>query len=390
MQINDFLAQVREQRHFDLDAVAEFTSISASRLSDFEAGRRVPSYLQLEKLADVYGLPAYFAASPSLPNLEEALPDFRRREPRPAILSPAAMKKIWATQEISHLTFQLATAVQFSAPAWATGAAIKILTRASAERLRSTFDEWFGRRRRRLNFIGTDEQVFLAGFRLFIEVQGTLVNINQAPASDYLGFFSYSPHTVPTIFVNRSISSKKAQLFTLAHEFAHKVTLSSGVSNPFVVKNSVERAANRFAADFLAPMEVFGRLVEGQPKSTISSPSSLIVAASRGSLLSLHAAAIRLAEGGYISQAQLGAWVRGRGQLSTSEKEEESEAAGEARGAPHAKRVGELGYISTYLAKLAVEERIIDAVDVSAGMHLSETLQQRAFTLAARRIEAAY
>jgi hypothetical protein len=58
-------------------------------------------------------------------------------------------------------------------------------------------------------------------------------------------------------------------------------------------------------------------------------------------------------------------------------------------GPPHAKRVSELGYLPTYLAKLAVEQKMIDSIDVQFGLSLSSTLQEKAFSLATRRFEVA-
>src|SRR4051794_37693021 len=107
MVLGRILKQVRENRHFQLEDVASFTNISLSRLQEFEAGQREPSLQQLEKLADVYGLPSYLLASRQLPNLPESLPDFRRSTPEAARLSPRGMKKIWAAERISSFTEQL-------------------------------------------------------------------------------------------------------------------------------------------------------------------------------------------------------------------------------------------------------------------------------------------
>ena len=114
-----------------------------------------------------------------------------------------------------------------------------------------------GRRSRGLDFKGTPEQIFLGSFRLFLEAQGTIVNVNDAPFDDFLGFYINHSESTPVAFVNRKISSRKAQLFTLAHEFGHILANAEGVSNPFIVKNSIERTCNKFAAEFLSPMAAF-------------------------------------------------------------------------------------------------------------------------------------
>jgi Zn-dependent peptidase ImmA (M78 family) len=165
---------------------------------------------------------------------------------------------------------------------------------------------------------------------------------------------------------------------------------ADGVSNPFVVRNSIERSCNKFAAEFLAPIKSFSQLVEQQEKGTHAEPARLIRQVSSASLLSLHATAIRLVEAGYLTQLQLRTWEKVRRKAPREEKDEETEAASASGGGnPHAKRISELGYLPTYLAKLAIDKKIIDSVDVQAGLSLSEGLQTRAFDLAARRMEVA-
>jgi hypothetical protein len=112
---------------------------------------------------------------------------------------------------------------------------------------------------------------------------------------------------------------------------------------------------------------------------------ALIRAVSKGSLLSLHAAAIRLVEVGLLTQSQLAAWVR----TIQPAKEKEEEKVDDAFGAPHAKRVGEIGYLPTYVAKLAFEQKLVDQMDIKNGIFFAETLQDAGLALASRRMVAA-
>lgn len=383
------LKQVRVRRRLDIDDVAEFTHISESRLRDFEEGTREPSFRQLERLADVYGLPSYLLAAANLPNLPETPTDFRRSTPQPAHLSSAGLRKLWNAERISEFTRQLSVELDFDPPKWAGRVPTGRPTEVRARTIREFFDDWVNGRQDSFAFVGEDEQVFLASLRLFFEVQGTIVNQNDAPWRDFLGFFIDPEAGTPLIFVNRSISSRKAQLFTLVHEYAHRLMGASGVSNPFVVRNATERTCNQFAAEFLAPMAKFSKVAEEPSRATRDDTMAYVRAVSRRSLLSMHATAIRLVEGGYLTHPRLQTWESIIKNTPRVEKDEENEAAGEAFGQPHAKRVAELGYLPTYLAKLAVEQRMIDSLDVQAGLGLSEGLQGRAFDLAARRIKAA-
>jgi Zn-dependent peptidase ImmA (M78 family)/transcriptional regulator with XRE-family HTH domain len=386
------LKKVRETRHFDLQSVARYAGISSDRLEEFENGKREPSPRQLERLAQTYGLASYLLGSDTIPNLRETVADFRRSIPKPARLSPAGMARIWSAEEVSEVTAQLMQAISIKPPVWAGSIPTGKLTPKLGGEIRSFFDEWMAARSQKFQFFGTDDQKFFSCFRLFLEVQSSIVRVNDAPPDDYLGFFLHPDAGVPTAFVNRKISAPKALTFTLLHEYAHSLIGLSGVSNPFVVKNETERACNKFAAEFLAPEQSFLKLAEGQPATVRADVFRFVASVSRSSFLSMHATAIRLVETGLISQAQLKTWENFRKTVPPKEiKDEEKDLESEDQqgGAVHAKLLGEIGYLPVYAAKLATERKFIDSSDVHAGIGLTPSLQEKAFALATRRFEAA-
>jgi hypothetical protein len=95
-------------------------------------------------------------------------------------------------------------------------------------------------------------------------------------------------------------------------------------------------------------------------------------------------------EASYLTRSQFREW-RSKFRVNPSaEKDEEKESATASRGGvPHAKRLSEIGHLPVVLASQAVAENLIDSHDVAMGIGLSQTLQQRAFSLASRRFEAA-
>lgn len=100
------------------------------------------------------------------------------------------------------------------------------------------------------------------------------------------------------------------------HEYAHSLVGASGVSDPFRLKNDIERMCNQFAAEFIAPTPAFTKIVEALDKATRIDVFKLVAQASRLSLLSRHATAIRLLETGHIDQKQLNQWLSARAKLS--------------------------------------------------------------------------
>ncbi|WP_341990345.1 XRE family transcriptional regulator [Azorhizobium sp. AG788] len=384
------LRAVREQRQLDIDEVASVASISNKKLEIFEGGEAAPSRRQLQRLSEIYGVPVYSLASDRIPNLPPLPEDYRTAVPGPASLSPKGLKALWASERIAHFTKQLATELSFEAPDWSVAARRANDPQARATAFRQSFDEWLHSRKEKLSFAGSPEQKFLGAFRLFLEVQGSVVNVNDAPADDYFGFYTKPDGGSPTIFVNRSIQSKKAQLFTLAHECAHALMGKDGISNPFMLKNSIERDCNKFAAEFIAPAAEFQSVASSKPASIRGNLSEFISKVSADTFLSKHATAIRLIETGFITQAQYRGWARIWVQNVKSEKEEEKEESeSNAGGNPHAKRISELGTLPIYLSFMAIKEGLIDRYDVVSGLNLSEGLQDRAYDLAARRLGAA-
>lgn len=390
MSIARVLKHVRNNRHFEIADVAHSTGISADSLADFEEGVREPSFRQYEALAEVYGIPSYLFETEALPNLPENVTDFRRSTPKPARLSPDGMKKIWAAEHVAQATRQLLDVTKATLAKWNTKLEAENLSTKTSSEMREFFDSWRGERQQKFAFTGTNEQIFLGCLRLFIESQGTIFRVNQAPPEDFFGFYLAGKESLPTIFVNRKISSVKAQLFTAVHEYAHHIAGLSGISNPFSVKNDIERACNHFAVNFLAPQNEFSNVVERFSRQIHSDVFQLVDAVSTRTLLSKHATAIRLLETGYVSQKQLNSWLAYRAKLSGRElKNEDSEEPENNFGQIHAKLVGEIGYLPTYLAGIALREKLISSVDIVYSISLSEIVQERALSLASRRMEAA-
>lgn len=384
MQLSHVLKHIREQRGFAVNDAAATIGAKPERLSAFESGEAEPTWRQLEKMAQAYGVPSYVFAAKTLPNLEESLADFRRSEPGPAHLSPRGMRKIWNGEKISRFTRQLLNEIDVQL------LDLPNLSSSSPEiaaEFRDYFDEWLGSRRFDLELTGGKDDVFFVGLRIFLESRGIIVNVNDAPAADYKGYYISPEAGEPVAFVNREVSSRKAQIFTLAHELCHHILAAEGISDPFVARNATERRCNSFAAEFVAPLSRFRKVVEKFPKKAFSEPLELINLISSRSLLSRQATAIRLSEAGYIGRIELRAVMRVLSRGARAEKlEERSELPG---GVPHAKRLSELGYLPVYVASRGVANKIIDEIDVESGIGLSESLQDKAFDLAGRRLEVA-
>jgi Zn-dependent peptidase ImmA (M78 family)/transcriptional regulator with XRE-family HTH domain len=107
--------------------------------------------------------------------------------------------------------------------------------------------------------------------------------------------FTLSDQYAPFIFVN-SVDARQAQIFTLIHELTHIWRGDSGISGGLEQTSlSVERFANRVAADVLVPPDEFRReWLERVP------PRDAIRTASQHFRISRYVIAIRAFESGFI------------------------------------------------------------------------------------------
>ena len=384
------LRAVREQRGLELADVANFTKISPDSLGDFEEGTRLPSRRQVEKLAKSYGVPAYSFFGSNTPNLPSPPTDYRKINLAPASVSAKGLRALLLAEKVSQFTKQLAIELKYRPSLLDLTASAESNSVKQARAARAAFDSWHQPREKSLGFTGRPEEVFIGALRLFLEIQGRIVHVNDAPPSDFMGFLLQPDAGYSIAFVNRSIQSKKAQLFTLAHEYAHILQRAPGISDPFVAKNKIERHCNIFAAEFIAPSVDFIRTIERASKADRLNTSAIVNFASRTSLLSKHAAAIRLVETGFVSQADFNSWRRIFRLTPKAEKDDEKLLVEPGPGGnPHAKRLSEIGYLPVLLAGAAVDKRFIDWHDVTECLGLSQALQERALKLVRRRFSAA-
>jgi Zn-dependent peptidase ImmA (M78 family) len=97
-----------------------------------------------------------------------------------------------------------------------------------------------------------DARAFYVTVRKKVEDKNITVLQDSFPWEDGSGFcLAHATH--PVVLVNTQRQTRARRLLTLCHELAHVLMGRTGISDPFVRKNIVERRCNRFAASFLIP-----------------------------------------------------------------------------------------------------------------------------------------
>jgi Zn-dependent peptidase ImmA (M78 family) len=247
----------------------EEASKTFKRIQAWEEGQAFPTYPQLEQLADAFKVPVavfFFPAPPTVPNISETfrtLPDaeFERIPSRVRLL----LRKAKALQ----LNLMELTGGRNPSP--------RLIPRDLAFTPRTSLSEMAETVR---GYLGVsldeqrgwpDDEEALKRWREAIYSVGIFVFKDAFRVDEYSGFCLYD-EIFPVIYVNNS-SAKTRQIFTLFHELAHLLFHTSGIDTihdeyiPHLADEAqtLEIVCNRFAAEFLLPVQALNAALRGQP-----------------------------------------------------------------------------------------------------------------------------
>ncbi len=248
------------------DAAQRFPHIAA-----WEAGDALPSYPQLERLADELKLPIaafFFPQPPTLPPIRESfrtLPDTEFQQiPRHV-----------------HFLLRKAKALQLNLAELTQGhnPSRRLITRElrfreteSIARMAAQVRKYLGVRLADQDQ-WTDDEAALKAWRDTLHSAGVFVFKDAFRVDGYSGFSLYDDE-FPIIYVNNS-SAKTRQIFTLFHELAHLLFRTSGIDtieDRYIERlpqqqRRIEILCNQFAAEFLVPEAAFRAAMADRDRS---------------------------------------------------------------------------------------------------------------------------
>jgi Zn-dependent peptidase ImmA (M78 family)/transcriptional regulator with XRE-family HTH domain len=152
-----------------------------------------------------------------------------------------------------------------------------------------------------------NSRLLYAFVRRQIENFETMVFQISFPTEDGIGFAITSENEFNSIVVNTKGQIPSRRLFTLAHEVYHCVLNQTGISDPDILKNDIERSCNKFAAEFLAPKS----LVDLAVRRTVTSSEFNIEelrSFSELTKLSMTASLFRLVETNHYEDDAIAKW----------------------------------------------------------------------------------
>ncbi len=294
------LREALRSRSLTPAALSERLGVSRQDVEDALEPEPEPRQALLNEIARELALPAFVFFMSEPPPLKDIITDFRSPTPRRTPKSRQTLESIQlaaAIQEAAgHLRaqparelprFEAAGRSEIDAFALAMRGALRISVEDQAE--------------------AADASAFYNICRKKIEDLGIFVIHESFPETDGSGFCLADPE-YPVVVVNTRKQTRGRRLFTLLHELAHVLMGETGISDPFVRENTIERRCNQFAGSFLVPRPYVAVLL--QNCSVPRNPSIDDVASlARRLKISQQAAVLRLEELDLVQAGSHSRWL---------------------------------------------------------------------------------
>lgn len=293
------LADALEARSLSRSDLSARLGVTEKRLVRELGQEPEPSMGLVGDIAKELSLPKFVFFMAETPSLSGALPDFRSDKPKKSAKSRATVEAIQFAEGIQHTLVQLRAAPGRALPSLDMGT--KDVAGAALE-IRSFFGITL-----KDQVEAKDARTFYTVVRKRIEDAGIVVLHSSFPSEDGSGFCVYHRQH-PVIVVNTKNQTRGRRLFTLVHELAHVLLGVSGISDPFISRNSVERFCNRFAAAFLVPKKYLSALLKNAALPRVPDLDD-VARAARLLKTSQQAAVMRLEELGVFEAGSQGLWL---------------------------------------------------------------------------------
>lgn len=254
----------RERAGYSMDdAVRHFKKIAA-----WEAGEALPTYVQLEQMADRFKIPVavfFFPKPPAVPPIEQS---FRTLTAADFAAIPRTVRLFLRRGQAMQLN--VAELNDSKNPAGRViSRDLKPSPNTSLDKIAAQVRDYLG--------VSIDEQTSwknvdeaLEKWReVFATKAGVYVFKDAFRAPNYFGFCLYDDE-FPVIYINNS-SAKSRQIFTLFHELGHLLFHTSGIDildDDFIdhlggAEQKIEIICNGLAARVLVPDDVLDEMIKG-------------------------------------------------------------------------------------------------------------------------------
>jgi len=256
------LVWAREKAGLTVEDVAAALKTDVSRVSEWEKGHELPTYPQLERLADqVYKRPIAIFFFPDPPEEIEPVQAFRT-------VPEIEIRSLWPDTRYGIREARARQLALYELTDGVNPSGVKLFEDvhldeespvvASARRVREYLELPLPRQ---ISWRSTTEA--LKSWREAIQATGIFVFKRSFRERDFLGLSLLDP-VFPIIYLNNSTVQPR-QIFTLLHELAHVLVGANGITkmdDSYVRRltghtKALEVFCNQFAAELLIPVEDF-------------------------------------------------------------------------------------------------------------------------------------
>lgn len=346
--------------------------IEAAELASELQRKPNPKQTLLNDIAKELALPVFYFFAENLPDLKDVLPDFRSENPVATAKARETVESIQFARGIQRTVKELSSNRLFKK------SELKTLRNVNIEKWASQVRSYFD--------ISIQDQVEAKDARIFynvcrkkIEDKGIFVLHDSFPESDGSGFCLYDQF-FPVVVINTKKQTRGRRLFTLIHELAHVALGITGISDPFVNRNSTERRCNRFAASFLMPREFIHELLHGL-KPTRDPDLDDVASVARRLKVSQEASVLRLEEVGVYREGSYQKW---KSAIHNIGNPDYSEKGGGAGGPPPQEKVklAKYGFRFATAFDELLQSGLIDELNLYRSTGLKPKYQRSYFDFA--------
>lgn len=348
---------IRQARQLSQASLAVEANVPFDDLARIESSPTEISKRMAFSIADALAVPVQFLFFRNV-KIDANIPDFRTAGNKPAILTSAGLARIARARSI--IEYLSDSAFQEQQGPFAGISSIKLgEVKKAADLLSALYRPVKDAQGR------TDATLTFRETRVSFERSGMIVLCDRV-ADGFRGFCFAQKGEYPVIFINTSDQRPATKLFTLMHEAVHVLLGRTGVSDPVVLKNEIERFCNTVVASVMMPSDEFRKAYARVSSRNVRAIADYL---SRWFGASKQAVAIRVTEL-RLDQSFYSSWVASLPPKMPPIEEEDEEESQNSGGGGISSQIARFGYLLPKILTGAVKQRNISPYDAYRLTHL--------------------
>lgn len=366
--------RIRQARQLSIEVVAESSGIKVNDLRLVETTGVALSKTKIRDLASSLSVPIQYLFYKEV-LVGNNIPDFRTAGNKPAVVTPDGMVRIDRARSI----------IDYLDDAVFDGQA-----RSNIHGILQDYHNLDYAKRKLLAIYSpsydkdgnVDPVSTFRELRVNIEKEGVLVLSDKVNNENYRGFCFAGNVSFPLIFINTFNQRPATKLFTFMHEIVHVMLGETGVSDPSILDNTLERFCNKVAAEVMMPSSAFEQYFKKSPPITARRMATFMA---KRFGVSKQAAALRIQELGLQSNFY-SLWMKSLPTNIPLIEEEEDKEDSPQNGGGYGAQIARFGYLLPKIVGHAISKRQISPLDAFQLTNLKPTTMAKLSEIGTSRL----